>query len=128
MKKFIITLIIILSVLFVGSLIFFGATPAGRTIWNEYMYDLDKVDEIDYEKRKAVEDTCRAMISSYTADSLIYNQYKESTVTEEISWANNAKIRANQTASTYNNYILLNSYVWEDNVPSDIFMTLQYLE
>ena len=42
--------------------------------------------------------------------------------------ANNAKIRANNTANTYNNYILKNSYVWKDNVPSDIKTKLDYIE
>ena len=41
---------------------------------------------------------------------------------------NNAKTRANNTASTYNNYILKNSYVWKDNIPSDIKTKLDYVE
>ena len=92
------------------------------------MYGLEKVDEKNYENRKQVEDTCRAMIASYNQDKLVYEQYKDSTVQEERSWANNAKIRANNTASTYNAYILKNSYVWADNVPSDIKMELPIIQ
>lgn len=120
--------ITVLILLLVGLPIFFGLTKTGRTIWNEWMFGLEKVDEKTYENQKEVEDTCRAMIASYTQDKLVYEQYKDSEVEEERSWANNAKIRANSTAATYNNYILKNSYVWKDNVPSDIYMNLAYLE
>lgn len=129
MKKFFAGIgIAALLALIVGLPIFFGATQTGRTIWNNWRYGLEKVDEKTYANQKEVEDTCRAMISSYTQDKLVYEQYKDSEVDEERSWANNAKIRANNTAATYNNYILKNSYVWKDNVPSDIYMTLAYLE
>lgn len=37
-------------------------------------------------------------------------------------------MRANKTASTYNNYILKNEYIWKGNVPSDIYMSLPYME
>lgn len=112
----------------IGSCIFFFATPTGKAMWNKYDYVMEKVDEKTYENQKEVEDACRSMISSYNSDKLIYEQYKDSEIAEERSWANNAKIRANQTASTYNNYILKNKYVWKDNVPSDICMTLAYIE
>lgn len=68
------------------------------------------------------------MISTYEADRLTYEQYKDSGDEEEQSWAEQAKMRANRTASTYNNYILENSYVWQDNVPSDIYTELEYIE
>lgn len=121
MKKFFATVgVVVLAFLFVGLPIFFGLTPAGKTIWNNWMYGLEKVDEKTYEKQKQVEDTCRAMIASYNQDKLVYEQYKNSDIEEERSWANNAKIRANSTASTYNAYILKNEYIWADNVPPDI--------
>ena len=129
MKNFFAILgITVLLGLIIGLPIFFGATKTGKRIWNEWRYGLEKVDEKTYENQKEVENTCRAMISSYTQDKLMYEQYKDSEVAEERSWANNAKIRANNTAATYNNYILKNSYVWQDNVPSDIYMILAYLE
>ena len=129
MKKFWIGVAVTVAlILFVGLPVYFGLTPSGRAAWNKWQYSLEKVDEKTYENRKKVEDTCRAMISSYMQDKLIYEQYKNSEVYEERSWANNAKIRANSTASTYNNYILKNNYVWKGNVPSDIYSTLAYLE
>ena len=128
MKGFWIGIGTFLFVAIVGLCIFFFATPTGKAIWNRYDYAMEKVDEQTYEKQKELEDTCRAMIASYNYDKLIYEQYKDSEVSEERSWANNAKIRANQTASTYNNYIIKNSYVWRNNVPTDIYMTLAYIE
>lgn len=127
MNKFWIIFITILCTVAIGLTIFFTLTPTGKAIINKWQYNLEKVDEETYEKQKEVEDTCRAMISSYTQDKLMYDQYKDSEVEEERSWANNAKIRANNTASTYNNYILKNSYVWKENVPSDIYMELAYI-
>lgn len=119
--------IVVLAIALIGFPIYFRGTKAGRVKWNEWRYGLEKVDEKTYENQKEVEDTCRAMISSYTQDKLVYEQYKDSEIAEERGWANNAKIRANNTAATYNNYILKNSYVWKDNVPSDIYMSLEYL-
>lgn len=128
MKKSTIVILSVLGALVVFLIIYFTAVPSGRDLINKWQYGLEKVDEKTYENQKEVEDTCRAMISSYTQDKLVYEQYKNSDVDEERSWANSAKIRANNTAATYNNYILKNSYVWQGNVPSDIYMTLAYLE
>ena len=109
--------------------IYFGATPSGKAIWNNWFHTVQKVDDdTNYKTRKKVEDTCRSMISSYNADKLTYEQYKDSDNEEKQEWAEQAKMRANKTASSYNNYILKNSYVWENNVPDDIHMELQYLE
>ena len=68
------------------------------------------------------------MISSYNADALTYEQYKDSENEEKMGWAEQAKMRANKTASTYNNYVLKNSYVWEGNIPADIKGQLEYIE
>lgn len=104
-------------------------TPAGRAAINSHFHSVQKVDDLTrYETRKEVEDTCRAMISSYESDRLTYEQYKDSDSEEKQSWAEQAKMRANKTASTYNNYILKNSYVWSGNIPADIKGKLEYLE
>lgn len=127
MKKGLIILFSILSALIVGLTLFFTVTPIGRKIINDWQYSLNRVDERDYEHQKEVEDTCRMMIASYNNDKLIYLQYKDSDKELEIEMSNNARTRANQTASSYNNYILKNKYVWRDNVPNDIYMQLEYL-
>lgn len=109
--------------------IFFGATPTGKAMWNNWFHDVQKVDDAtNYKTLKKVEDTCRSMIASYNSDKLTYEQYKDSDNEEKQSWAEQAKMRANKTASTYNNYILKNEYVWKGNVPSDIYMTLPYIQ
>lgn len=133
MSKFLSGLLVSLFVIFllgaIGVSGFFSCTASGKRIWNNYWHDVQQADDnTRYENRKEVEDTCRSMISSYNADKLTYMQYKDSENELEQSWAQSAKMRANQTASTYNNYILKNNYIFEENVPSDIYMNLAYLE
>ena len=97
--------------------------------WNGIDYIDQKIDDAtNYETIKKVEDTCRAMISSYESDKLTWQQYKDSDNAEKQSWAEQAKMRANKTASTYNNYILENSFVWSGNVPRDIKSRLEYIQ
>lgn len=104
-------------------------TPVGRGIINTYRYNVQKVDDsTNYRTIKKVEDTCRAMISSYESDRLTYLQYKDSTNEEKQSWAEQAKMRANKTATSYNKYILENSFIWKDNVPEDITNKLDIIE
>lgn len=113
----------------VGCPVFFKATPTGKAMWNTWFHAVQKADDdTNYETRKKVEDTCRAYIASYKADKLTYEQYKDSESEEKQSWAEQAKMRANKTAVSYNEYILKNSYVWENNVPSDIDYQLSTLE
>ena len=119
---------IITLVFFIGLTVFY-ITPSGRGIINTYFFDVQKVDDVTrYETKKKVEDTCRAMIASYESDKLTYEQYKDSDNEEKQSWAEQAKMRANKTASTYNNYILENDYVWSGNVPDDIINELEYIK
>ena len=113
-------IVAIISVILIGAIIFFGFTPGGRSVWNSYTHSLEKADENQYETKKQVEDTARSMIASYKSDVATYEQYKDSDNEEKQSWAEQAKMRANRTANSYNEYILKNSYVWEDNIPSDI--------
>lgn len=113
----------------IGLILFFAVNPLGVMAWNSWFGLVQKADDAtNYETLKQVEDTCRSMIASYEADRLTYEQYKNSEDDEQQSWAEQAKMRANRTASTYNNYILENSYVWSGNVPNDIDSELDYLE
>ena len=115
--------------LIIGFPMFFGATPVGKAMWNNWFHAVQKADDAtNYETLKKVEDTCRSMIASYNSDKLTYEQYKDSDNEEKQEWAEQAKMRANKTASTYNNYILKNEYVWKGNVPSDIYMNLSYID
>lgn len=122
----------VLGIIFCIALLIFGIaymTLAGRGAMNTYLFGVQKVDDVtNYETIKKVEDTCRAMISSYESDKLTYEQYKDSDNEEKQSWAEQAKMRANKTATSYNDYILKNSFVWKDNVPNDIYIELNIIE
>ena len=108
---------------------FFCVTPVGVALRNSYGFAVQKVDDATrYETRKKVEDTCRAMIANYEADRISYEQYKQSDDAEKQGWAEQAKMRANRTAASYNEYYLKNSFVWSGAVPSDIRGGLPYLE
>ena len=108
---------------------FFCVTPVGVALRNSYGFAVQKVDDATrYETRKKVEDTCRAMIANYEADRISYEQYKQSDDAEKQGWAEQAKMRANRTAASYNEYYLKNSFVWSGAVPSDIRDSLPYLE
>ena len=107
----------------------YSVSPSIRELVNGVKYGVQKADDrTNYETLKKVEDTCRAMITSYEADKLTYEQYKDSTDEEKTEWAEQARMRANKTATSYNNYILKNNYVWSDNVPKDIYMKLDYIK
>ena len=108
---------------------FFCITPVGVALRNSYGFAVQKVDDATrYETRKKVEDTCRAMIANYEADRISYEQYKDNPDPEKQGWAEQAKMRANRTAASYNEYYLKNSFVWSGAVPSDIKGSLPYLE
>lgn len=127
MKKVGIALLVVLAI---GILFVVSVLGGWFDTWftNKVDYIDQKIDDAtNYETLKKVEDTCRSMISSYNSDKLTYEQYKDSTNEEKQSWAEQAKMRANKTASTYNNYILKNEYVWKGNVPPDIYATLPYI-
>lgn len=106
----------------------YAISPSMRELVNDVKHDVQKADDrTNYETIKKVEDTCRAMVASYEADKLTYEQYKNSTNKEKTEWAEQAKMRANKTAASYNNYILKNNYVWSGNVPKDIYTKLEYI-
>ena len=118
---------IVISILLI--VIGYNFAPGIRETVNKNQTAVQIVDDqTRYETLKKVEDTCRAMISSYESDVLIWNQYKDSESEAERTWAAQAKMRANKTASSYNNYILQNNFLWKDNIPEDIRTTLDIIE
>ena len=95
---------------------------------NKVEYVDRKIDDrTNYDTRKKVEDTARASIASYKTDKATWEMYKDSDNEEKQSWAEQAKMRANKTATVYNEYMLKNSYVFEGNIPADIDYQLQLL-
>ena len=118
---------IVISILLI--VIGYNFAPGIRETINKNQTAVQVVDDqTRYETLKKVEDTCRAMISSYESDVLTWKQYKDSENETERAWAAQAKMRANKTASSYNNYILQNNFVWKDNIPEDIRTTLDIIE
>ena len=122
-KKILIGILCSMLIICVGT-----CTPILTIASNTWDFINQKIDDSTrYESLKKVEDTCRSMIASYESDKLMYEQYKGSDNQEKQSWAEQAKIRANKTAAIYNNYVLKNSFLWEDNIPKDILGELEYI-
>ena len=118
---------VVLTVLICVGVVFIGWSNTWFS--NQVDYVNQKIDDTtNYETRKDVEDSCRAMVASYEADKLTWEQYKDSDSSEQRSWADQAKMRANRTAANYNNYILKNFYVWSGNIPDDILSELKPIE
>lgn len=127
MKGFLIAIAVIV-ILIITTVI--GVFAGWFNTW--FTHTVDYVDQkiedrTSYDTRKKVEDTCRSMIASYKTDKATYDMYKESNNEEKQSWAEQAKMRANKTANTYNEYILKNSFVWEGNIPEDIEQKLSLI-
>ncbi len=119
----------IVAVVVLTIAVFVIAAPIRVFITNTWSSTVQKVDDATrYETKKEVEDSCRSMIASYESDRMVYEQYRDSDSEEQQNWAQQAKMRANKTAASYNNYVLKNSFVWEDNIPADICQELAYLE
>ena len=117
------------ALILVALLVGYYVTPGVRAWVNTRNAEIQKVDDATrYETLKKVEDSCRAMMASYEADRLTWEQYRDSDSEEKRGWADQAMMRANRTAATYNEYILKNSYVWEGNIPDDIRAKLPALQ
>lgn len=125
MKKAIVLTLITIAVI----ALIFVTGPALKAFNNRYAYNVQKADDAtNYKTLKEVEDSCRAMMASYEADRLIFEQYRKSENEDAFEWAEQAKMRANRTAAQYNEFIRKNSFVWKDAIPDDIDEKLEYLE
>ena len=128
MKGFLITVGIIILIIILSVIGVFGGW-FNTWFTNKVDYVDRKIeDRTSYDTRKKVEDTCRSMRASYKTDKATYEMYKTSDNEEKQSWAEQAKMRANKTANTYNEYILKNSFVFEGNIPQDIETKLMIID
>ena len=122
--------IIVLIGLF-GGLIFLRATPTGREAWNNWQESLKEVDETTYENQKMVEDNARLQIVAYEAALNEYDNLKlqcgntQDNLTCERASAKFTSV--NNLAIKFNEYMLLNSHIWAENIPSDIDRELMLL-
>lgn len=122
-------IVIILAALMIIGYFCFIVIPDDRAFRNNRDHALHKIDDATpYKTHKQVEDFCRTTIVSYEFNKLIWEQYKDSEDEEQRGWANAAKISANKTALAYNEYFLKNSYVFEGNVPADIWRELEIIK
>lgn len=128
MKGFLITIGIIILIIILSVIGVFGGWFSTWFVNRVDYIDKKIEDKTSYETIKKVEDTCRSMIASYKTDKATYEQYKNNINTEKQNWAEQAKMRANKTANTYNEYILKNSFVFEGNIPPDIETKLQIID
>ena len=111
--------IYILCFFIVLGLLLWVFEPWNTVISNKHDALVQEADSAtNWETLREVENSCRAMVSNYKADVLIYEQYINST--DHKDWAEQARIRANKTAAQYNEYILKNNYVWKYGIPDDI--------
>ena len=89
MKGFLLGILSVFMIFVLGFSIWLGFTPSGTRAYNNWRHSIQKADDAtNYDTLKEVEDTCRSMISSYNADKLTYEQYKDSSSELERSWAN----------------------------------------
>ncbi len=123
MRKILIAVLAIVMLLSLSGCAFTQWFSTWRNTQVDYI-DQKIEDKYSYETKKEVEDACRAMIASYETDKLTYEQYIDSDNEEKVGWAESAKLRANRTATNYNNYVLKNSFVWDGNIPEDILNEL----
>lgn len=116
-------------VIVLGIVLAFLATPAGVILINSHAGIMKRADDLtNYRTKKEVEDSCRALMVSYQNDRLIYEQFKDSEKPEEVTWANSAKMRANKSAVTYNEYYLKNRFVFSGNIPEDLKEELEIIK
>lgn len=148
--KTIIIIVAIICVLAITFSVICSVTPFGKALINKWKGVIQKTDdETNYETLKKVEDTCRSMIATYNRDKAEYEKNNEEYADnlDKASKTNDESIKkiylkaaedalklsesyrqqANNTAATYNDYILKNSYVWKNNIPSDIHMRLELI-
>ena len=120
MTKFQTFISCVIGVIIIAFVLWVSIFPSGRAFINQWNHSLKVTDDAtQYETRKQVEDTCRAMMANYTSDKLTWEQYKDADG-EKLEWGEMAKMRANRTVATYNEYIQKNRYVWKGNIPPDM--------
>ena len=125
MERFLFVIGIMLITMLIVGVLYFGLTPTGRSVWNQYRTTMHKVDDrITDEQRMQVENMCYSMMTYWDLDALAYTQYKDI----DPERAEVAKSSANRMADRYNEYIFKNGYVFQGNMPNDIYAVSARIE
>lgn len=126
------TIIAIVLIAFIGFQIYINWVPSGIEWWTEYNATRDQAGEDTYENKKDVEDAARALIVSYEANLRDYEEAVDQCDANENSaycaFVVTYKGRVNDAAIRFNEYMLLNSFIWEDNIPEDIDQELLLID
>ena len=105
--------------------LYFHFVPNGITTWSKWTAKSANQDMA--ETKTEVEKNCRTWIADYETQTLMYEQYRESSNADQQVLASAAKQKANEIADKYNDYFLRNKYVWDKNIPSDIWLSMDTL-
>jgi len=131
MKPFLNSIGTLIGIILIMLVIFLSGTPQGREIWNDYVASLREVDEHNYENQVLVENEARLRIVAYNSAVLQYEELNTQCISTEnsvtCSQASAKRITANNLAIQYNEYLLLNSHVWAENIPSNIDVELKLI-
>lgn len=80
-----------------------------------------------YESRREAENSARSLITNYVAAKLEYETYHIYIGTKDKAReqrALDARTSANMTISKYNNFMQENSFLFENNIPEDLPLSL----
>lgn len=126
------TFVIIIAIAGIGFTIYINYVPAGIEWWTEYQATREKAGEDTYENKKKVEDAARALIVSYESNLQDYEDAVELCAANSESAYCSLKVtyksRVNDAAIRFNEYMLENSFIWEDNIPEDIDRELPLID
>ena len=123
--KIIDKIIIIWAIIIIAIALFLGCTEKGRDIWRRYHCTMDNnCDNITNKERVEAEEACRAMIAAWETDALTYKQNKDTNPAE----AEQARERANITAASYNDFMMVNGYLWDETLPDGIYGMIEPIE
>ena len=120
MNKVFVLVVVFILVVIIGVVVYFGLIPSGIEKWNGFRYK----DTITAEMKKEVENTCLSMIASWETDAQTYKENKG--IDETV--ANEARMSANKTAESYNDYILKNGYVFGETLPEGVYAVIEPIE
>ena len=80
-------------------------------------------DSVKEEDKNAVAEECRKMIVAWEADEAVYLESKDI----DPERAEEARMSANKTAESYNEYLAKHEYVFNGKLPEDIYAAIELI-